>query len=117
MKKNSYINLFYFRFVQSVPSALDSVSDTAVQGFRIIPGTVNTANDFTVSTINRLPDAVDSTVDLAAAVPGHAVRVVHGVPVAANSAFNTIRTVPGRFVSFGNNAFNTIQTVPSTAFR
>merc|ERR1712002_948219 len=91
------------RLVHGVPSVVDTASDTAVSGVRLVPHTVSTVNDFTVDTINSVPDTVDSTVELAAAVPAHTVRAV------ANA--------PGTFVHFGNSAINTIQTVPHTALR
>merc|ERR1712098_409114 len=77
------------RLVHGVPSVLDTASDTAVSGVRLVPHTVNTVNDFTVDTINSVPDTVDTTVELAAAVPAHTVRAV------ANA--------PGTFVHFGNS--------------
>merc|ERR1711942_425805 len=73
--------------VHAVPSAVDTVSDTAVNSVNIVPQTVD------------------------------AVTLVNGVPTFANSAFNTLRNAPGQFVSFGNTALNTAGQVPSTAFR
>jgi hypothetical protein len=58
-----------------------------------------------------------STINQGKNAPSNAVTLVNGVPTFANSAFNTIRNAPGRFVTFGNSALTTAGQVPATAFR
>merc|ERR1712013_119950 len=99
--------------VHAVPSAVNTVSDTAVNSVNIVPQTVDAVSDLTVGTINAVPTTVNSIRN----APSNAVTLINGVPTFANSAFNTLRNAPGQFVSFGNTALNTAGQVPSTAFR
>merc|ERR1712173_307449 len=78
------------------PSAVDTVSNTAVTGVNIVPQTVDAVSDLTVDTINAVPATVDNV---------------------ATFGVNSIRNAPGQFVSFGSNALSTAGRVPSTAFR
>ena len=79
-----------------------------------MPSSINQVSDFTVNTINAIPDTVDQTVSLAAAAP---LRIVHGAPVHFNSAINTLGAAPGHLVTLGNTAFTTIQGAPHHALR
>merc|ERR1719232_1656558 len=107
--------------VHAVPSAVDTVSDTAVNSVNIVPQTVDAVSDLTVGTISAVPTTVDNVasfgVNSIRNAPSNAVTLVNGVPTFANSASNPLRNAPGRFVSFGNTALNTAGQVPSTAFR
>merc|ERR1712013_563350 len=107
--------------VHAVPSAVNTVSDTAVNSVNIVPQTVDAVSDLTVGTINAVPTTVNNVasfgVNSIRNAPSNAVTLVNGVPTFANSAFNTLRNAPGQFVSFGNTVLNTAGQVPSTAFR
>merc|ERR1719336_1773447 len=48
------------RLVNSVPSAVNVVSDAAVNGVDIVPDTVNSVSDLTVNTINSVPNTLNT---------------------------------------------------------
>merc|ERR1711970_485774 len=97
------------------------VRDTSNTAFHAGSDAVHAVSDLTVGTISAVPTTVDNVasfgVNSIRNAPSNAVNLVNGVPTFANSAFNTLRTAPGRFVSFGNTALTTAGRVPSTAFR
>merc|ERR1719242_2243073 len=83
------------QLVNSVPQAVNVVSDAAVSGVDSVPQTVNAVSDITIDTINAVPTTFNT--------PANPVRV--------------ISQTPGQVVNLGNSAFNTVGQVPFTAFR
>merc|ERR1712106_666500 len=85
--------------VHSVPDAVNTVPNTAVQGVNLIPQSVNTVSNVAVGAINSVPDTIDNTVTFGANAirnaPTNTINVVNG-------AVNTVGSLPGQFVHFGN---------------
>merc|ERR1739842_279465 len=46
--------------IQSVPEAVNVVSDTAVTGVNVVPQTISTVSDFTVDSINAVPETINT---------------------------------------------------------
>lgn len=102
-----------FQLVENTGSTALATGNRLVQS---VPSGINTVTDFTLGTINGLPDTLDTTVNAAVRVPVTAFRVVNGgVSGAVNTAGQAFN--PARFVHFGNSAIDTIQAVPATAIR
>merc|ERR1712045_663332 len=78
--------------IQSVPEAVNAVSDTAVTSVNVVPNTISTVSDFTVDNIRN--------------APANTIRFVNGVPGAL------VRT-PAQVVNLGTGAFNTVGAVGS----
>merc|ERR1712027_225046 len=74
------------QLVNSVPEAVNTVSDTAVSGVNIVPQTVNTVSDLTVDTINTVPQTINTVTDFGVDsirnAPTNTIRLVNGVPTA-----------------------------------
>lgn len=104
--------------IQSVPGAVNAVSDTAVTGVNVVPQTISTVSDFTVDSINSVPQTINTVTDLGVTnirnAPANTIRFVNGVPEAL------VRT-PGQVVNLGTGAFNTVgavgSRVPATAIQ
>jgi len=96
--------------IQSVPEAVNAVSDTAVTSVNVVPNTISTVSDFTVDSINSVPQTIntvsDFTVDNIRNAPANTIRFVNGVPGAL------VRT-PAQVVNLGTGAFNTVGEVGS----
>merc|ERR1712045_271 len=96
--------------IQSVPEAVNAVSDTAVTGVNVVPDTISTVSDFTVDSINAVPETINTVTDFGVTnirnAPANTIRFVNGVPGAL------VRT-PGQVVNLGTGAFNTVGAVGS----
>merc|ERR1719460_2976298 len=90
--------------IQSVPEAVNAVSDSAVTGVNVVPQTISTVSDFTVDSINAGPQTINTVTDFGVNnirnAPANTIRFVNGVPGAL------VRT-PGQVVNLGTGAFNT----------
>merc|ERR1712066_1179492 len=96
--------------IQSVPEAVNAVSDTVVTSVNVVPETISTVSDFTVNSINAVPETINTVTDFGVTnirnAPANTIRFVNGVPGAL------VRT-PGQVVNLGTGAFNTVGAVGS----
>ncbi len=127
--------------VNSVPSTVDFISNTAVSGVQLVPQTVGAASDFTVNTINggtrtvqnlagvrpaavarqaqQQPDFFTGTTRFVAGVPGGIVNFagdvvgagITGVATVANDGLNLIGAVPGAALGLTGTAVRTTGAV------
>merc|ERR1712158_252680 len=103
--------------IQSVPEAVNAVSDTAVTSFTVdsinsVPQTINTVSDFTVDNIRNAPA---NTIRFVNGVPGALVRAPGTVISASSSGIRTVATdgvnmftqIPANALQFTGTAFRT----------
>merc|ERR1712106_1009705 len=85
--------------IHGVPTAVNTVSNTAIRGVSFLPHTVNAPSDLTVNTINAVPDAVINA------------------PTHVGNAIYTAAQVPGQFVDFGFSGVRAIPHVTGSVLR
>merc|ERR1719420_2876233 len=66
--------------IQSVPGAVNAVSETAVTGVNVVPQTISTVSDFTVDSINSVPQTINTVTD----------KLLMNAPDVRNAPANTI---------------------------